>query len=122
MGLPILVAFWTVASSFSPRKNEKAQLPGKPIETYLTFKTQELRDKYYGRSKIPMDTFHELYFDGKVDVKGDVLDVLEFRHDWASFRFTVSLFVFFLTGMMPEVIMHTRSQGMFCQHSIKYRD
>ena len=61
--------------------------------------------------KIPMETFHELYFDGKVDVKGDILDVLEFRHDWASFRFTISLYVFFLTGMMPEVIMHTRSQG-----------
>jgi hypothetical protein len=111
--LPILVAFWTVASSMSPRKNEKAQLPGKPIDSYLTFKTDELREKYSGRSKIPMETFHELYFAGKVDFKGDALDVLEFRHDWASFRFTLSLFWFFLTGMMPEVIMHTRSQGEF---------
>ena len=47
--IPILAAFWSVASSFSPRKNEKAQVPGLPIEHYLTFKTEELREKYYGR-------------------------------------------------------------------------
>lgn len=58
-----------------------------------------------------METFHEMYFDGAVDFKGDALEVMEYRHDWANFRFTISLFRFFLTGMMPEVIMHTRSQG-----------
>jgi hypothetical protein len=95
----------------SPRKNDKAKLPGKPIESYLTFKTPELREKYNGRTKIPMETFQELYFAGEIDIKGDCLEVLEYRHDWASFRFTISLYWFFLTGMMPEVIMHTRSQG-----------
>ena len=52
-----------------------------------------------------------MYFDGAVDFKGDTLEIMEYRHDWANFRFTLSLFRFFLTGMMPEVIMHTRSQG-----------
>lgn len=105
------MAFWTIASGMSPRKNDKAKFPGKPIETYLKFHSQEDREKYYGRSKIPMETFHEKYFAGEVDVQGDMLEVLEYRHDWANFRFTLSLFWFFLTGMMPEVIMHTRSQG-----------
>jgi len=108
--IPILMAYWTVASSFSPRKNEKARYAGKSIDTYLTFHKDEDKDKYYGRNKIPMETFHEKYFAGEVDVKGDMLDVLEYRHDWASFRFTLSLFWFFLTGMLPEVIMHTRNQ------------
>ena len=58
-----------------------------------------------------METFHEMYFDGAVDFKGDCLEVMEYRHDWANFSFTVSLIRFFLTGMIPEVIMHTRSQG-----------
>ena len=116
--LPILMAFWTIASGYSPRKNDKAKLPGKPIEHYLTFKTEDLREKYSGRSKIPIETFHELYFKGDVDLKGDCLDILELRHDWASFQFTMSLFWFFLTGMMPEVLMHTRSQGIFGHCSI----
>lgn len=69
--------------------------------------------RYRGRNKIPLETFQEMYFNGLVEFKGDALEVLEYRHDWASFRFTISLFRFFLTGMMPEVIMHTRSQGLW---------
>ncbi|KAK5137639.1 Sphingolipid C9-methyltransferase 2 [Meristemomyces frigidus] len=107
---PILIGFWTVASSLSPRMNDKARYPGAPIEHYLTFKSASDQAKYRGRSRIPMETFHEMYFRGEVDFNGDALEVMEYRHDWASFRFTISLFWFFLTGMMPEVIMHTRSQ------------
>lgn len=108
--IPVLVSFWFIASSMSPRKNEKARYPGAPIEHYLTFHRESDRAKYRGKNKIPMETFHEMYFDGKVDFNGDALEVMEYRHDWANFRFTLSLFWFFLTGMMPEVIMHTRSQ------------
>lgn len=104
------MTFWTIASGYTPRKNEKAKYPGKPIDHYLTFHKEEDRAKYYGRNKIPMETFHEKYFDGDVDFNGDALEIMEYRHDWANFKFTLSLFWFFLTGMMPEVIMHTRSQ------------
>ena len=109
--IPLLAAFWIIASSISPRKNEKTKLPGRPVEHYLTFKKPADQARYHGRNKIPMETFHEMYFDGDVDFNGDALEVLEYRHDWANFRFTFGLIKFFLTGMMPEVIMHTRSQG-----------
>lgn len=115
--LPLLGAFWITASSISPRKNEKAKFPGRPVEHYLTFKKPEDKAKYNGRNKIPMETFQEMYFDGDVDFNGDALEVLEYRHDWANWRFTISLIKFFLTGMMPEVIMHTRSQGTSCSHA-----
>lgn len=108
---PIIAAFWLIASTISPRKNEKAHYPGRPVEYYLDFKHDKDRFNYHGKSKIPMETFHEMYFDGDVDFKGDALDALEYRHDWASFRFTLGLCWFFFTGMLPELIMHTRSQG-----------
>ena len=109
--VPILIVFWSVASRISPRKNEKVRFPGKPVESYLIFHEPKAQALYRGRSKIPMETFHEMYFDGLVDFNGDPLDVMEYRHDWANFRFTFGLFRFFLTGMIPEMIMHTRSQG-----------
>lgn len=109
--VPILAAFWIVSSSISPRINEKARFPGRPVEHYLTFKKPADKAKYHGKNKIPMETFHEMYFDGDVDFNGDALEVLEYRHDWANFRFTISLIKFFLTGFIPEMIMHTRSQG-----------
>jgi len=106
----------------TPRKNEKAAYPGRPVEHYLTFKKDADRTKYQGRSKIPLETFHEKYFDGDVDFNGDALEMLEYRHDWASFRFTLSLYWFFLTGMIPEVIMHTRSQGGHYPQCFRYQN
>lgn len=108
--IPALIIYWYYASAFSPRLNEKVKLPGRGVEYYLEFEDPALAEKYRGDSKIPMETFHELYFDGKVSFRGDALEAMEYRHDWASFRFTRSLFKFFLTGMMPEVIFHSRSQ------------
>lgn len=107
------MVFWYVASTISPRINEKAKFSGKPIQNYLHFHEEKDRAKYFGRHKIPMETFHEMYFDGKVDFKGDALEMMEYRHDWASFKFTLSLFRFFFTGMIPELLLHNRSQGTF---------
>lgn len=111
--IPILTSFWYLASSYSPRKNEKVTLPGRPVEHYLTFKNAQDKARYSGRNKIPMETFHELYFDGLVDFNGDALEVMEYRHDWANFRFTMGLFRHFLLRFIPEVIMHSRSQGLY---------
>ncbi|KAF2876092.1 S-adenosyl-L-methionine-dependent methyltransferase [Massariosphaeria phaeospora] len=108
--LPLLGAFWLITSELAPRRNEKARFPGRPIEHYLTFHKKEDREKYHGNKTIALQTFHEKYFDGDVSFKGDCLEMLEWRHDWANFRFTVGLIKYFLTGMLPEVIMHTRSQ------------
>lgn len=108
--LPILMAFWTVVSTIGNRINDKAKLPQRGVEYYLKFHDTEDAEKYKGSSKIPMETFHEMYFAGKVSFKGDALEAMEFRHDWASFRFTLSLFRYFLLGMLPEVLVHSRSQ------------
>lgn len=111
--LPLLSAFWLIVSAASPRRNEKAKFPGRPVEHYLTFKKPEDQAKYRGKNKVPMATFQEMYFDGDVEFNGDCLEVLEYRHDWASFRFTLGLIKFFVLSFIPEMIMHTRSQGMF---------
>ncbi|KAI6711915.1 hypothetical protein PZA11_000863 [Diplocarpon coronariae] len=108
--VPILISFWYLASSYSPRKNEKVKYPGRPVEHYLTFKKDEDKAKYCGQNKIPMETFYSMYFEGEVDFNGDCLEVMEYRHDWASFRFTMGLFKHVFFVFAPEVIMHTRSQ------------
>lgn len=103
---------WYTFSNMSPRKNEKVKLPGLPVEHYLTFKNAADKATYSGRNKISMETFMEMYFDGEVSFNGDALEVLEYRHDWCKFTFTLSLFKFFFFQFIPEVIMHTRSQGI----------
>jgi sphingolipid C9-methyltransferase len=69
-GVPTAIGYWTVMSHVGKRKNEKVVLPGKNIEEYLTFKDQILAGLYSGKDKIPMQVFHDAYFEGKVDFKG----------------------------------------------------
>jgi hypothetical protein len=109
--LPILGPFWWLTSEFAPRRNQKAKLPGKPIEHYLKFNKAEDRDAYYGKKRIPIETFQEKYFDGEVELNGDMLEILEWRHDWSKPRFTLGLIKHFLFGFIPEMIVHSRSQG-----------
>jgi sphingolipid C9-methyltransferase len=108
--VPLLIAYWAVASATAPRINDNVKCPGLPVEHYLTFHKEEDRLRYRGRSKVPMETFMRKYFDGDADFNGDALDVLEYRHDWASFRFTWELFRFIFVNFASDVILHSRSQ------------
>lgn len=81
-----------------------------PIEDYLTIHDPALKAKYNGNKKIPMQVFHDAYFEGKIDIKGDMLEVMEYRWDWAEMRFTWTIFKDVLFRFIPDVIMHTEKQ------------
>lgn len=109
--VPLLFGFWAIISRISPRRNDKVQFPRRPIEYYLTFKKPEDQAKYRGTHiKIPIETFQCMFFEGEVAFNGDALDILEYRHDWASWGFTLNLFKYILFNFAPEVIIHSRSQ------------
>ncbi|KAG6847628.1 hypothetical protein H0H87_004726 [Tephrocybe sp. NHM501043] len=59
-----------------------------------------------------MQAFHDAYFDGKIDFNGDVLDILEQRHDWAKMNFTPELFKYVFGTLIPEVINHSADQDL----------
>jgi hypothetical protein len=126
MGLPLTIAYWMLMSRIGSRVNEKVVLPAKDIEEYIEIKDLDLKRDYHGKIKIPMQIFHDAYFDGKIDFKGtcprlphschshftsgDVLEVLEQRHDWAAFQMTPELFKYVVFNLIPEVIVHSQSQ------------
>lgn len=85
-GVPVAVGYWTLMSYIGPRVNEKCILPGKGLDGYVTIKDVALKQKY--PFKMPMQVFHDAYFEGKIDFNGDVLEMMEYRHDWATFNFT----------------------------------
>ena len=41
---------------------------------------------------------------------GDLLEVLEYRHDWANFNFTLEMLKYVVFKMLPEVLVHSKSQ------------
>jgi hypothetical protein len=130
-GLPTTIAYWIFMSIYGPRKNEKVVLPNKDITEYIEFKDKEMKAKYVGKEKINIQEFHDAYFDGKVDVKGmslshlllsdpelkirvtgDILDILEQRHDWAKFNMNAELMKYVVFTLIPEVAMHTKDQDL----------
>lgn len=70
LGAPTAVGYWSFMSIYGGRKNEKVQLPGKDIDEYITINDPELQKLYKGKEKIPMQLFHDAYFEGKIDFKG----------------------------------------------------
>ena len=72
-GIPVAIGYWTLMSTYGPRKNEKVALPGHPLEDYVDIKDPELAQHYGGNKKIPMQVFHDAYFEGKVEFKGQII-------------------------------------------------
>jgi hypothetical protein len=70
LGVPITVAYWTVMSMYGLRRNLKVRLPGKKVEEYIEIKDKDLKRQFGGDKKIPMQVFHDAYFEGKIDFKG----------------------------------------------------
>ena len=70
LGIPVTVAYWFLIGIYGKRKDEKVLLPGKDIETYITIKDPELKSHYHKKEKIPMQVFHDAFFDRKIDFNG----------------------------------------------------
>ncbi|KAI0313677.1 sphingolipid C9-methyltransferase [Amylostereum chailletii] len=110
LGAPITVGYWYLMSVYGPRKNERVRYPGKDIEEYITIRDPTLKTRYHGKEKIPIQEFYDAYFEGKIDIKGDVLETLEARHDFTKMIFSVDLFKHVLLKLIPDVIFHTQHQ------------
>ncbi|PSN61022.1 S-adenosyl-L-methionine-dependent methyltransferase [Corynespora cassiicola Philippines] len=110
--LPLLAGFWIMISRHSPRPDEKFELPGRPIEHYISFKSEADKTKWDGRKTIPIHIFGEMYIDGRVTFNGDCLDIMEYRHDWSNFAFTWDLCRYILFTFGLDVLFHTRDQDL----------
>lgn len=70
LGAPLTVGYWTVMSIYGKRKNEKVAIPAVNIEEFITTDDPDLKTKYHDKQKIPMQIFHDAYFDGKYEFNG----------------------------------------------------
>ncbi|TPX64226.1 hypothetical protein SpCBS45565_g06034 [Spizellomyces sp. 'palustris'] len=109
LALPVFAGYNVLYAQYAPPIRPQKGLPGKNIEDYMVMKDKELQI-YSGKKKIPIETFFENYFDEKIDIKDDMLELLEARHDWASFIWTTSQAKFFMTQWIPETLWHSKKQ------------
>jgi cyclopropane fatty-acyl-phospholipid synthase-like methyltransferase len=64
----------------------------------------------YAANKMPIDTLFEAYFDGALDIPGDIYALLDDRYALAKHKFTAAHVKYFLGRFVPEFAGH--SKGM----------
>lgn len=81
----------------------------KMLTDYVTFKNRRLAAKYEN-SRIPMSTLYELYFDGEVDIPGDLYAFLRDRDMFVKYTLTLKHLQWAVTNFLPEVTIHSKDQ------------
>jgi len=77
------------------------------LTDYVVFHDQQLAQRY-ADSKIPIDTLFEAYFDGSIDIPGDIYALLNDRYAVVKHEFTPAHVRYFLTRFVPEFAVHSK--------------
>ena len=119
--LVILITFLPVLCSYIGICNFMYMLKGpgrshSKIDKYIEFLDDSTKNKYGGRF-IAIRDLYELYADGKLQFKGPVLDCLERRNEYVSYKLQWWHLKFFFKKFIPEMF-HSKQQDseQVCDH------
>jgi cyclopropane fatty-acyl-phospholipid synthase-like methyltransferase len=79
------------------------------LTDYVTFKNPRLAARYADRP-IPISTLYEAYFDGEVDIPGDLHAFLRKRNLFVKYTLTWRHLKWAVTNFVPEVTIHSKDQ------------
>jgi cyclopropane fatty-acyl-phospholipid synthase-like methyltransferase len=82
---------------------------GAGIERHLRFHDEKLAAAF-ARGKVPMTTLYEAYFNGQVDIIGDIYAFLDERDRYVSYALTAEHVKFLFTNFLPEIAIHSKDQ------------
>src|SRR5689334_22714589 len=75
---------------------------------YVVFVDKRL-ERRFGQGPMPMETLHEAYVDGAVDIP-DLEAFLDARGELVDFKITLGHLGFLVTRMVPEWLIHSKAQ------------
>lgn len=81
----------------------------KSLSDYVVFNDKKLARKY-AHSRIPMATLYEAYFDGAIDIPGDIYALLQDRDLFVKYSLTPKHLQWAVTNFIPEVAIHSKAQ------------
>lgn len=100
-------SFFLGVNNFIYTLTERRNLVSK-IDHYVKILDNDVKREHSGHF-IPIRDLYELYAEGKIDFKGDVLDCLEHRDEYVTYRLQWWHLKFFLTKFVPEML-HFKKQ------------
>lgn len=78
------------------------------LTDHVIFNDEKLARKYESE-RIPMSVLYEAYFDGDVDIKGDMLELLQLRSLFVKYTITRQHLQWAVTNFVPDMV-HTKNQ------------
>lgn len=87
------------------------------IDEYIEFLDDDVKARFSGKF-IPIRDLYELYAEGKLNFKRDVLECLEKRNDYVSYQLQWWHLKFFFQKFVPEMFIHNQKQDreQVCDH------
>ena len=79
------------------------------IDDYIEFLDDDIKAKFSGKF-IPIHDLYELYADQKLNFKRDVLECLEHRTEFVSYKLQMWHLKFFFQKFVPEMFIHDKKQ------------
>jgi sphingolipid C9-methyltransferase len=79
------------------------------ITDHVVFNDQKLATRF-AHKRIPMAVLYEAYFDGDVDIPGDIYAFLEARSGFVKYSLTLEHFRWALLNFVPEALIHSKLQ------------
>jgi sphingolipid C9-methyltransferase len=79
------------------------------LSNWIEFHDEDLKKKY-SHSKIPMNTLVEAYLDQKLDIKGDLHELMRKKSLFVNYRITLDQAKFFVEKFIPSVVIHSKKQ------------
>ena len=110
-----LISFFVGINNFlyvlSERRNQVSK-----IDKYIEFLDDDCKAQHSGKF-MPIRDLYELYADGKINFKGDVLETLERRNEYISYQLQWWHLKFILSKLVPE-LFHGKQQDreQVCDH------
>ncbi len=83
----------------------------------VVYKDPGLEDRYHSKP-IPMNTFFESYIDGKIDVEGDLHELMRKKDLFVNYHLTWNQVGFILGKFIPSLLVHTKGvdSKFVCEH------
>jgi cyclopropane fatty-acyl-phospholipid synthase-like methyltransferase len=79
------------------------------LSDHVVFNDPKL-ERRWGDGPVPMTTLYEAYFDGAIDIPGDIAAFLKHRNDFVRYSLTWSHLKWAVTNFIPEVTVHSKEQ------------
>lgn len=81
----------------------------KKLSDYVRFNDARFEKKWANRP-IPMVKLYEAYFNGTIDIPGDINELLNDRNDLVTWNLTTDHLKWIITNFLPEVTIHSKAQ------------